>query len=1290
MKNQIKKVLSLMLAIVMCMSTLVLGISAEPECEHLDARYVGYQEPTCTEPGGPRYQCKDCGTTYTNETDPALDHDWEYDWDTCTKTCLVCEITEENEYGHSWIEIDSCGGFVCEICGKEEIAGIDNEDNHAHNYVFRQDLTIEPNCNDKDKASGYLFFECTECGQLKKTTFNGQHTLNRVLAKAPTCTEDGWEEHYICYTCNKVFKNYTDTAIAATEWKDYIIPATGHSDDEAVVKDCVETGKCDVCKVEYTKDAHTLVEEDVTATCQSGAGKHSYCTVCDYEVYSNPDEKVAHNFICVGTESSEATCTTPGWDGKYKCEWCDESYGTDKEIPAAHDYVAKKYDATCSADAYTCKECTVCGDQIEITAVEGEEKDGKSHLMIPVVLPATCTENGAKGTMCLYCDYYNEEEWEVLEATGHNYSTTPDLHLDATCSSYAQDYYACTNPGCKSVKSVIGTKYDKSAEGHIKHIKDITNAEDYAAFIASQDFVDFRNNEGAIAVKYGVAFVPSCDLKGIWEFTCTCGDKFELEGDEFYHANVIENAIFISEYKKLDCHTGTTATLGDWCTLCENWTGETVEVTHESLRDLLADTENPFSFVVIDDETYAPVSYDAINFVTVAAVEHICNVRDGIFQDGYAEFDYCAICKAAYAKYVDLNGDGDTDDEGEEVRNLYYDALEAAAYLEDNHEAVLVPGQDRTCYWTGEKAGYADGWLDYCSVCETKTDEGIKLAKKHFYDASILDLVGDAHKTPTCTTPGFSADVCTECGFGHGSTGTYYKELGHNFSEKVEVVAPTCDTKGYTVYKCKDCDETEKRDYVDELGHKNVSGKTFTGSCKDTETDRICIVCGLTVPAACKYEYNVVAPTCTEGGYTIRTCVYCESEEKVFEVDPMGHEYTELLFDDEAWVDATYTKEGVAVIYCEVCDSNFTEAIPVLEGLSLDIVGENALNADANVVNGGLVKFTVTLGANADINSVVAKFMYDKNVLTFVEAKVEGIFDVKDEAGNATILTTATVGDTEGFALGCVTVFADATENAVAGRPMDVTLIGDEIAFVTLTFRVAADADYTSTSVAGFISEAVSVEEGVIVDNYGDIVYAGLDAEFAMQELYNEYYEELDALETARYEYEMLEQAEASGYVVTFADWNKAMTAIEAAEAALADFYAQTEEIYAAYEDIDLSGVDINHIRQVISDLVVEYVEISKLGDVNNLYNYDGRINSADVLALRQIMFTKADGKVEDGEYVVNIENEEGEIIEVEFNYLAEADIDMDGEITLADYALLSQYLVGTITYEDLVLTSQK
>ena len=77
---------------------------------------------------------------------------------------------------------------------------------------------------------------------------------------------------------------------------------------------------------------------------------------------------------------------------------------------------------------------------------------------------------------------------------------------------------------------------------------------------------------------------------------------------------------------------------------------------------------------------------------------------------------------------------------------------------------------------------------------------------------------------PTCTTPGKRVYTCTT------HVGETYEEtidaLGHHFTERMEVVAPTYTSEGYTIYKCETCDETEKRDVVPMLVPESNGGSS--------------------------------------------------------------------------------------------------------------------------------------------------------------------------------------------------------------------------------------------------------------------------------------------------------------------------------------------------------------------------------------------------------------------------------------------------------------------------------
>ena len=139
----------------------------------------------------------------------------------------------------------------------------------------------------------------------------------------------------------------------------------------------------------------------------------------------------------------------------------------------------------------------------------------------------------------------------------------------------------------------------------------------------------------------------------------------------------------------------------------------------------------------------------------------------------------------------------------------------------------------------GERDGKGNGIIGDVKI---KTDggkieevENAKVVKKE--DGSITvtgDLVGikqDGHSyevtvmEPTCTTPGKRVYTCTT------HEGETYEEiisdaLGHHFTERMEVVAPTYTSEGYTIYKCANCGETEKREFVPMLVPESNGGSS--------------------------------------------------------------------------------------------------------------------------------------------------------------------------------------------------------------------------------------------------------------------------------------------------------------------------------------------------------------------------------------------------------------------------------------------------------------------------------
>lgn len=159
---------------------------------------------------------------------------------------------------------------------------------------------------------------CAACGG----SYYGGHDLVQHAAKAPTCTEIGWDAYD---TCSRFGCNYTTRKE---------LPALKHDLKQHAAKapTCTEIGW----------DAY----EGCT---RSGCGYTTYRAI----------PALKHDLV--QHEAQAATCTKPGWDAYKTCSRCD--YTTYAELPALnHDYQAVTVAPTCETDGYTIFTCSRCKD----------------------------------------------------------------------------------------------------------------------------------------------------------------------------------------------------------------------------------------------------------------------------------------------------------------------------------------------------------------------------------------------------------------------------------------------------------------------------------------------------------------------------------------------------------------------------------------------------------------------------------------------------------------------------------------------------------------------------------------------------------------------------------------------------------------------------------------------------------------------------------------------------------------------------------------------------------------
>ena len=195
----------------------------------------------------------------------------------------------------------------------------------------------------------------------------------------------------------------------------------------------------------------------------------------------------------------------------------------------------------------------------------------------------------------------------------------------------------------------------------------------------------------------------------------------------------------------------------------------------------------------------------------------------------------------------------------------------------------------------------------------------------------------------TCETDGYTRHTCLECR--HYYDDEIITALGHNWGDWVslgdgthsrecktnsnhmqnapceyssEVRAATCIEGGYTVFTCTECNYTYAGAYTLPLGHSwgawsSNGGGTHTHICANDAAHIETFECTYSLP-------DTVAPTCTEQGYTVKTCNICSHELRTDYVDATGHNYST---EGVITVEPGCLTEGEKTYYC-LNDSSHT------------------------------------------------------------------------------------------------------------------------------------------------------------------------------------------------------------------------------------------------------------------------------------------------------------------------------------------------------------------------------
>ena len=354
----------------------------------------GTETPTCTT----GKTCTRCGTQYGK-----LGHDWGA-WQSRGNNSEHFRTCQRD--GCDAVDTESCSGDsiatcitlgTCTTCGGQYYS--------AHTFPANQGW-------DSDAENHWV--SCTVCHEAKTKVgahFFVQGNDSSCLKSAATCVSPP-----VYYTnCAYCYRKGTDTYVHPWYGPDPNNHDLVHHDAKAPT--CTEIGwnEYDACqregctyttKVEIPALKHKLVHHDAKApTCtETGWEEYDTCSRCDY---TTKVELLALKHDLVHHDAKAPTCTETGWEEYDTCSRCD--YTTKVEIPApGHDYTEKVVKPTCEKGGYTLHTCKKCNDSY---------KDHQTKTLLHWYGEWTSNGDGTHSATCKRkdCKHVSKTECAIVE-----------------------------------------------------------------------------------------------------------------------------------------------------------------------------------------------------------------------------------------------------------------------------------------------------------------------------------------------------------------------------------------------------------------------------------------------------------------------------------------------------------------------------------------------------------------------------------------------------------------------------------------------------------------------------------------------------------------------------------------------------------------------------------------------------------------------------------------------------------------------------------------------------------
>lgn len=281
---------------------------------HLQVHSGGTQGPTCTE----GKICEKCGAEYG-----VLGHDWGA-WTpnyasngTHTRRCKRCNAEETGSCSGGYATCDTLG--MCNTCGGSYYGGHAwGEWSSAGNGTHTRSCTNY--CREVDtakctggKATCSAKAVCEVCGGEYGEKDSNNHDLVQHAAKAPTCTEIGWDAYDLCVRCG--YTTRKELPALNHDLVRHVAQAPTCTEKGWAYDTCSRLGCSYTTRTELPALNHDYQAVTVEPTCEADGYTVFTCSRCKDSYTADPTDQLGHQFGAWspnGTGSQSAGCLRQG------------------------------------------------------------------------------------------------------------------------------------------------------------------------------------------------------------------------------------------------------------------------------------------------------------------------------------------------------------------------------------------------------------------------------------------------------------------------------------------------------------------------------------------------------------------------------------------------------------------------------------------------------------------------------------------------------------------------------------------------------------------------------------------------------------------------------------------------------------------------------------------------------------------------------------------------------------------------------------------------------------------